>query len=174
MIPEEAGMTLINSQTCPCCSGKIYDDCCQIYLSGHLPAPTPEALMRSRYTAYSMANITYIEKTMQGSARSGFDACAAERWAKRMNWIKLEVKDAGSLSSERSFVEFLATMVDGSRLVILHEKSDFTLVHGLWYYTDGFQFPTPKKQLVYRNALCPCGSQRKYKNCHDLSRSIEI
>ncbi len=164
-------MSVINLHRCPCCSGKNYDDCCQIYISGHTSAPTPEALMRSRYTAYSMANITYIEKTMQGAALRGFDACTAERWAKRINWIKLEVKDAGLLSPERGFVEFLATMVDGTRLVILHEKSDFILVQGLWYYTDGLQFPTPKKQLVSRNALCPCGSQRKYKNCHHLHRA---
>jgi SEC-C motif-containing protein len=39
-------------QTCPCGSQKPFSDCCEPYVSGAEAAPTAEALMRSRYSAY--------------------------------------------------------------------------------------------------------------------------
>jgi SEC-C motif-containing protein len=40
---------------CPCGSdNKKYTDCCGRYLDGGEAAPTAEALMRSRYTAYAL------------------------------------------------------------------------------------------------------------------------
>ncbi|MEL6269373.1 MAG: YchJ family metal-binding protein, partial [Chloroflexota bacterium] len=47
---------------CPCDSGKKYKKCCRVYHMG-VPAPTPEKLMRSRYTAYAAGNMTYIMAT---------------------------------------------------------------------------------------------------------------
>ncbi|MCS5574781.1 MAG: SEC-C metal-binding domain-containing protein, partial [Pseudomonadales bacterium] len=41
-----------NYGLCPCESGQIYDKCCGLFLAGMGFAPTAEALMRSRYTAY--------------------------------------------------------------------------------------------------------------------------
>nr|WP_316226808.1 SEC-C metal-binding domain-containing protein [Bradyrhizobium sp. SZCCHNS3052] len=38
---------------CPCGSGLPYDRCCGPYLDGDDQPPTAEALMRSRYTAYT-------------------------------------------------------------------------------------------------------------------------
>ncbi len=38
---------------CPCGSNKPYTDCCARYVEGNKHAPTAEALMRSRYTAYT-------------------------------------------------------------------------------------------------------------------------
>ena len=37
--------------TCPCSSNRAYDDCCAPIIAGS-PAPTAEALVRSRYTAF--------------------------------------------------------------------------------------------------------------------------
>ena len=48
---------------CSCGSGRDYVTCCQPYVEGRAHPETPEALMRSRYTAYTMADIDYIEKT---------------------------------------------------------------------------------------------------------------
>jgi SEC-C motif-containing protein len=70
------------SKKCPCSSGKIYQKCCELYISGvKLPA-LPEELMRSRYSAYTMANIDYIVKTMYGKALQGFIQKDAYNWAK--------------------------------------------------------------------------------------------
>ena len=48
--------------TCPCGSGDPLDDCCGRYHQGH-PAPTAEALMRSRYSAYALGLVDYLRDT---------------------------------------------------------------------------------------------------------------
>ncbi|MGA4815597.1 YchJ family metal-binding protein [Pseudomonas aeruginosa] len=45
--------------SCPCGSGDPLDDCCGRYHQGH-PAPTAEALMRSRYSAYALGLVDYL------------------------------------------------------------------------------------------------------------------
>lgn len=54
--------------SCPCKSGKRYADCCEPFITRINLPETPEQLMRSRYTAYSQANIDYIMGTMKGEA----------------------------------------------------------------------------------------------------------
>ena len=50
-------MKLLSGQDpCPCGSGSTYDACCGRLHRGPDLAETPEALMRSRYTAYSLGN----------------------------------------------------------------------------------------------------------------------
>lgn len=159
-------IVMIKLESCPCCSGRHYSQCCQSYVDGHALPPTPEALMRSRYTAYTQANIDYIQQTMQGYAAQGFNPIEAKRWAKRIHWIKLDVRDATPEGSLRSFVEFIAILVDGKKLTILHEKSEFILKDGRWYYIDGIRFPSEANQIISRNSPCPCGRQRKFKYCH--------
>ena len=47
---------------CPCDSGQTYVDCCGPWHAGlaqGLHAPTPETLMRSRYSAYVLGLIDY-------------------------------------------------------------------------------------------------------------------
>ncbi|WP_316830170.1 YchJ family metal-binding protein [Pedobacter aquatilis] len=41
---------------CPCGSGLLYGNCCEPYLLKLKDAPTAEALMRSRYSAFVVAN----------------------------------------------------------------------------------------------------------------------
>ena len=52
-----------NDGLCPCESGQIYDKCCGLFLAGMGFAPTAEALMRSRYTAYVEENAVYMIPT---------------------------------------------------------------------------------------------------------------
>ena len=70
---------------CPCQSGKIFQDCCQPFLTGKIFPDTPEQLMRSRYAAYSQANIAYIQETMKPPASLNFDADSAKQWALEVN-----------------------------------------------------------------------------------------
>ena len=76
---------------CPCDSHNRYLSCCEPFITEKQRPETPEALMRSRYTAYTMANIEYIKETMRGKALIGFQDRDAMRWAKRVQWIKLTV-----------------------------------------------------------------------------------
>ncbi|WP_410106547.1 YchJ family protein, partial [Sutterella wadsworthensis] len=57
---------------CPCGSGRRFADCCGLYLSGGsqaLGAPTPEALMRSRYSAYACGDDAYVLATWAPETR---------------------------------------------------------------------------------------------------------
>lgn len=49
---------------CPCCSGAPYTSCCAPFHRGEREAPTPEALMRSRYAAYANKLAPYIYRTI--------------------------------------------------------------------------------------------------------------
>ena len=47
---------------CPCGSQATYKECCGQYHSG-APAPTPEALMRSRFSAFVQNKTDYLMAT---------------------------------------------------------------------------------------------------------------
>ncbi len=128
------------NKICPCGSGKDYQDCCELYISGIKVPTSPEALMRSRYSAYTIANIEYIARTMCDNAIAGFDKEEAVNWAKRVIWQKLEVLNSGLSSKARGFVKFKAYFVENNQQYILHEKSEFRCFDGRWYYVDGVVF----------------------------------
>jgi len=127
----------MSSIKCKCCSNKEYQECCEPYISGLRFPGSPEKLMRSRYTAYTNADIDYISKTMCGKAIAGFDKLDAETWAKTVKWEKLEVISSKLTSKTKGFVEFKATFIDNNQQVILHEISEFDYIKGKWFYVDG-------------------------------------
>lgn len=147
------------SLPCPCGSSLEYQKCCQPYLSYQSIPKTPEALMRSRYTAYSQANIEYIQKTMRGKALIGFDKDEALKWATQVQWLGLKVIAASTVANHKGFVEFIASLSQDNYRQIIHERSEFHKIDDRWYYVAG---QTPK---VNRNDPCPCGSTKKNKRC---------
>ena len=156
-------------RTCPCCSQNEYTQCCEPYLNDKKYPETPVVLMRSRYTAYTMANIDYIKKTMRGKALFGFQDSVAKRWAKRILWVKLDILQTRFDTPSKGVVEFEATYIEGHLLKSMHEKSVFLYEQGRWFYVDGMHLPSAydtSKQIISRQQNCPCGSQRKFKNCH--------
>jgi SEC-C motif-containing protein len=151
---------------CPCGSNIVLEACCGVYINEHHTPPTAEALMRSRYTAYTQANMDYIKNTMRGKPLLGFNGNEAALWANHVKWVGLEVKKAFNESEDVAFVEFIATLLDQQKLERIHEISEFHREDGVWYYVDG---KNPSKSAIRKpakNALCPCGSKKKYKNCH--------
>ena len=126
-----------NSLFCNCGSGKNYSECCEPLIKGYKEPQTPEALMRSRYTAYTKANITYITKTMRGKASIGFDATEAKEWAKRVKWQRLEIIETKLDNPNKGIVEFKAFFEENGQQGIIHEISEFQRKLGLWYYVNG-------------------------------------
>ena len=55
-------MRLSRNQPCPCHSGRKAKSCCGPWLQGGA-APSPVALMRSRYAAYALGMTRYIMET---------------------------------------------------------------------------------------------------------------
>ncbi|MDF1761504.1 MAG: YchJ family protein [Coxiellaceae bacterium] len=144
---------------CPCGSNKAYYKCCQPYIDGKETAPTAEALMRSRYSAYSQANTVYIQKTMQSKAAVGYDPLQSKQWAQQVEWLGLQVFDHSSTGTDAT-VTFAARYRDTNGIQFIYEQSFFEYINGAWYYTDGKQQPLPQ-----RNQLCLCGSGKKFKRC---------
>ena len=156
-------MTIVDEKICPCGSKKNYLDCCEPFIIGKQICATPEQLMRSRYSAYTQVNLDYIKATMRGNALLGFQEQNTLRWAKRVRWIGLKVISSVISSG---IVEFEAGYVDGTKLCYIHERSEFVRTEGRWYYVGGQHFPTPQNKVISRTSDCPCGSMRKFKNCH--------
>jgi SEC-C motif domain protein len=125
---------------CPCGSKNTYAQCCEPYLIEKKKPVTPEALMRSRYTAYTLVNIDYIKKTMCGPALVGFQAEDAKRWAKGVTWMGLKVIQTSLKTPIKGYVEFKASFMENYSLKSIHETSEFIKKKGRWYYTDGTQF----------------------------------
>jgi len=154
---------------CPCGSQVYYSKCCELYLIGEQVPSSPEALMRSRYAAYSIADIDYIKKTMQGKPLNGFDEVEARSWAESVTWLGLKVINTTIETPSLGYVEFIARYMEGDKIKFIHEISEFHFQAGRWFYVDGRYSNTTKShnnQKISRNSLCPCASQKKFKNCH--------
>jgi SEC-C motif-containing protein len=151
---------------CPCGSNKIYDECCGIYIEYRNKPETPEKLMRSRYTAYTQANVDYIQKTMKKPALNAFDATSAKQWASTVQWLGLEVVNSAT-DKAKGWVEFIAYFSEQGKNNCIHEISEFFQENGQWYYVDGKQKNTKPdtKMKMGRNDPCACGSGKKYKVC---------
>jgi SEC-C motif-containing protein len=136
-------------QLCPCGRAKPYEKCCGIFITGQAIPTSPVDLMRSRYTAYTQANIDYIMKTMKSPAADNFDPQAAKAWAQQVEWLKLDVIRA-TQDQDKGHVEFMAYFLDNKTKQAIHELSEFHLVDGVWYYVRGTQ-PKPLAWMAIKS-----------------------
>ncbi len=122
------------SASCPCGSNKRYTDCCARYVEGNESAPTAEALMRSRYTAYTLLREDYLLATWHSSTRPASLGLAEDVPTK---WIGLDMKRHEQQDAEHAIVEFVARYKVNGRAHRLHETSRFVREGGRWFYVDG-------------------------------------
>ena len=124
---------------CPCCSGKAFKTCCQPYLRGKAFAPTALALMRSRYTAFTKANVAYLLKTWAPTEATKVNPDGLEAWASRAIWLSLEIiaTEAGGRNDNEGTVEFIASFQLDNISQQIHEKSLFHKIAGRWIYLHG-------------------------------------
>ncbi len=156
---------------CHCGSGRPYSDCCEPFVTGVSPAPTAEALMRSRYSAYVEGAVNYLGETLHPDHRADWDRESTRRWSQEAQWLGLEIVDteAGQADDRRGVVEFIARFREQGSDKRHQERSRFERVGERWFYVDG-ELPRPKTERhaaprVGRNAPCPCGSGKKFKKC---------
>jgi len=157
---------------CPWNSGDEFSDCCAPYLKAREKPPTAVALLRSRYTAHTFANIDYIQKTHHPAHRAEVDIASTKDWAENSDWKSLEIRktDQGGADDEVGTVEFIAKFDDSNGNPIdHHEVSLFKKHQGEWYFVDA---EAPKVEQVRRdspkvgrNDPCTCGSGKKFKKC---------
>lgn len=127
----------MTTRTCPCGLPLPYDACCGRFHVGSAAAPTAEALMRSRYSAFVRGDAGYLLRTWHPRTRP-------ERLDldPRMKWAGLEIlgTTGGSAFHTAGTVTFRASYRGGSLL----ERSRFERVEGVWVYVDG-DFPEERE-----------------------------
>jgi SEC-C motif-containing protein len=121
---------------CPCGSQKALGVCCLPYLERKSPAPTAEALMRSRYSAHVLMAIDYLWDTWSPEERikSSKDEIAA--WASSCEWLGLQILEtkAGQAQDQQGLVNFVAIFRENGQLQQHHEISVFKRVQQAWLY----------------------------------------
>jgi SEC-C motif-containing protein len=155
---------------CPCGSGIVYAECCEPYITGKVPAPTAEALMRSRYTAFAVKSVDYLGDTLAPESKHDYEPEQVKEWANSSTWLGLEIVSTseGQPEDKTGEVEFIATFEQGGVTHKHHEASHFEKRGDNWLYIDGDMVapqPIRKDKKVGRNEPCPCGSGKKYKKC---------
>lgn len=127
------------TQNCPCESAQPYTQCCEPLHRGHAKAPTAEALMRSRYSAYVKGEIDYLVATTLPAVRTTNLWVDYDSTAKTIDWIGLEVLRAqqGGPNDKVGKVEFRANYLQSGEKTIHHELSRFRRYRGDWCYVDG-------------------------------------
>lgn len=156
---------------CPCGSGVLLAACCGQYLDGKQHAPTAEALMRSRYTAFVLNDAAYLLATWDAGQRPAKLNLGSDR----TEWLGLQIvrSEAGQEADDIGRVEFIARFRLHGAEQALHENSRFRKADGRWRYVDGETLVTPRiapavksaAAAVGRNDPCPCGSGLKFKRC---------
>jgi len=123
----------MTSDDCPCGLGLPYDDCCGRLHRGE-PAPTAEALMRSRYSAFVHGDIDYLTRTWHPSTRpQPLTLDPALRWT----GLNVIAATRGGLLDDDGEVEFVARWEDADgRRGRHHERSTFVRERGRWVYVD--------------------------------------
>jgi SEC-C motif domain protein len=127
---------------CPCGSGLSYTTCCDPIISGRINATTAQELMRSRYTAFTMANVDYLIRSHSVKTRPIKQRKSTEKWTKSVVWMGLSIlkTQAGEASDEIGYVEFKASFLENGIPQQIHEKSFFQRENGKWVYVSGVHF----------------------------------
>lgn len=153
---------------CYCGSTMPFSLCCEPVVRGAVKADTCEQLMRSRYSAYCLGDVSFIFNTYHASKRDKNSMLQIKQFADSCHFISLNVLEALQTDGE-GYVRFTVCYLQGNLLQQFTERSRFIYEQG-WLYFDGQLTDTvPKK--IGRNDLCPCGSNKKFKQClkHRLS-----
>jgi len=115
---------------CPCGLGDDYDTCCGRLHAG-AAAPTAEALMRARYSAFAVGDLGYLLGTYHSSSRPG-----AISLDPAIEWTRLAVLEmtGGGLFDSAGTVAFRAVYVRDGKRGVHAETSRFAREDGRWTY----------------------------------------
>lgn len=122
--------------------------------------------MRSRFTAYAKRNAAYLLTTWDASNRPTTIDFSKETAV----WQTLQIIDCkkGAAADRKGVVEFKAFYNQDGEDCFMHEISRFVKSNDGWLYLDGIVKAAGKVAATTnggRNALCACGSGKKFKRC---------
>lgn len=123
----------MSRSACPCGSDRNYQDCCGTYHSGRSTAPTAEALMRSRFSAFATKDEAYLLRSWHPTTRpTHVEFDPAQQWTE----LHILSTTGGSLLHTEGTVEFRADYRVQGRPGSMHERSRFVRDNGNWVYLD--------------------------------------
>ena len=165
-------------EQCMCGSQRQYADCCGPYLAGEATAPTAEALMRSRYSAFCQGHIDYLLSTGDPNAAKADERLTLTKTVKHTRWLNLLIvkTQKGSPKDRTGTVEFVAayrpvasllSLDPAGAIAQLHEKSRFKKMNDRWLYVGGDILPAYRPKPAQP---CWCGSRKAFRHCHAQTR----
>lgn len=118
---------------CPCGTGLTFGECCSRYHAG-TPAPSAEALMRSRFSAFVTGDEDYLVRTWDPETRPERIDLADTG----IRFYRLDIIDtvAGGPFDQTGIVEFEA-FYKGTAKGSQRERSSFRRQGGQWVYSTG-------------------------------------
>ena len=118
---------------CPCGTGLSYGQCCHRYHAGNHHAPTAEALMRSRFTAFAAGEAGYLLDTWDPDTRPSELNLDVGLEFYRLEILDTEGGGPFDSSGRVKFQAFYRGLADG----VQEEDSTFRKVDGRWVYSLG-------------------------------------
>ena len=127
------------TEECRCGSEKPSDECCELIISGKRIPETAEELMRSRYVAYTMANIDYLMRTQLASTRPNKNRAKIKKWAQSVQWLDLAIVSVsgGLPEDDKGTVIFKAFYIEKESYEQIYEDASFKKQNGKWIYVNG-------------------------------------
>ena len=126
-----------NHHQCPCQSAQSYADCCQPYHLNVAHAKTAEALMRSRYSAYTLGLIDYLVQTTLPIQQAKLDSEEMREWSLNTQWDGLKIiKHRPAQGSNQAVVIFEAYYLKAGGCQTHYEESLFVKINKRWYFKD--------------------------------------
>lgn len=172
---------------CPCGSKLDSKACCLPLIQGARKAATAEELLRSRYTAFTRADVDYILASHHSKTRAEVKREEIEDWAKNSEWLGLEIvqSEAGKATDDKGTLVFCAryrekTSVKSAAGATTEAPKDqehweqafFEKEAGEWRFIDARGIRTGpyvrEAPKTGRNDPCTCGSGKKFKKCCGL------
>lgn len=121
---------------CYCGSLNPFTNCCEKVHKNLAEAKTAEQLMRSRYSAFVVANGDYLMASHHTKTRNLKEKKSIVAWAKSVQWIKLEILETskGKQNDSEGTVTFNAYFYERGTIEVIHEKSAFVKENNHWKY----------------------------------------
>ncbi|MFO0561203.1 MAG: YchJ family metal-binding protein [Polyangiales bacterium] len=138
---------MVAPRQCPCHSGQQYEECCAPFHKKTQEPPTPEKMMRSRYSAFALKLVPYLYDTFHSThedrklprnevLRGLRDA------AEGFRYMGLQILDTRTDEANGiAWVLFNARLFERGQNRSFVELSTFKKEDGGWRYSDGVTVP---------------------------------
>jgi len=105
-------------------------------------ASTCQELMRSRYVAFTLADVDYLMQSHHSKTRPIKEYNQIKKWAESVQWMGLVIVNtqSGGLYDTIGYVEFRAMYLEDGQMQEIHENSLFERENQRWVYVSGVHF----------------------------------